>query len=99
MNDCRGRKCGSGLRRTKWGPLGNERYNDELQSNQGTCGRADDYVKAVPFCQLGHVVASSSVAFAPGKGQDCFPPALDQPWNCSSLTCSIQSTALPSSCS
>ena len=52
MNDRRGFKCGAGVRRTQRGPLGDERHDDELQSNQGTRRRSDDDVKAVPSREL-----------------------------------------------
>src|SRR5262245_56714762 len=56
MNDARRGKCGAGLRRAQHRPVDNERHNDELQSNQRAGRRTDDYVEAVPFGELWHVI-------------------------------------------
>jgi hypothetical protein len=49
MNDRWAAKCGTGLSPTDSRPLGNERQDDELQSNESARGRPDNYVEAVPF--------------------------------------------------
>src|SRR5207245_7852358 len=60
VNDRRRREGGAGVRRSQRRPLGDERQNDELQTDQGTCSRTDDHVKAIPFGELRHVFTSSS---------------------------------------
>src|SRR6266513_1253457 len=66
VNDRRCREGGAGLRRSQRRPLGNERQDDELQTDQGTCSRTDDDVKAIPFGELRHVF-SSSMYWASGR--------------------------------
>ena len=49
VDDGRSRKGMAGLRRTcSHGPAGNERQDDELQSNQGARRGPDDYVEILP---------------------------------------------------
>src|SRR5437016_4800735 len=60
--DDRGRgKRGATLGRARRRVFGNERHDDELQSDEGSRTRADDDVKALPFGELWHVVPSRLV--------------------------------------
>src|SRR2546425_4779690 len=86
MNDARCRESAAGLRGLSGeGPSGNERNDDELQSDQGAGRRADDDVEVLPSLDSCHVPSTS---LAPGTRLYC-----------SSLTFSIQLTTLPSSSS
>jgi hypothetical protein len=58
VNDGRRRKRFAGLCRTvSDGYVGDEGYDDELQTDEGTGRRADDYVEIFPSGQCGHTVA------------------------------------------
>src|SRR5437870_2418045 len=102
MNDCRRSKRAAGLRRTvSDGHVGDERYDDELQSDQGAGSRSHDYVEVLPPGKFCHVITWSSLdnpdttRLGPhSQSRWCL---LRQPRYCSSLTLSIQSTTLPSS--
>src|SRR5437867_12018375 len=86
MNDARRCEGASGLRGTSGDrPCGDERDDDELQSDQGAGRRADNDVEVFPSVEGGH---ERSTSFAPLT-----------PRYCSSLTFSIQLTTLPSSAS
>src|SRR2546427_7798795 len=86
MNDVRRREGAAGLRlRSAKRPSSNERNDDELQSDQGPRGRADDHVEVFPSVEGAH---EGSTSLAPRARRYC-----------SSLTFFIQLTALPSSAS
>src|SRR2546427_12465234 len=86
MNDARCRESAAGLRGLSGeGPSGNQRDDDELQSDQGAGRRADNDVEVFPSVKGGH---ERSTSLAPGIRLYG-----------SSLTSSIQLTTLPSSCS
>src|SRR6266581_7479050 len=57
MNDARRRKGAAGLRVT-WCDrhVGNERNDDELQSDQGASRRSDAYVEVFPSVECCHVI-------------------------------------------
>ena len=57
MNDRRRCKRGTGLWRAYGWPLGDERHDDKLQSDQGARGRSDTYIEAIPFGHLRHDAA------------------------------------------
>jgi hypothetical protein len=68
MNDCRRSKRVAGLRLTSCDRhIGNEAYDNKLQTDQGTGRRPDDYEEVLPSDECCHAVTSSSVAFAQGK--------------------------------
>src|SRR2546425_700642 len=73
MNDVRRREGAAGLRlRSAKRPSSNERNDDELQSDQGPRGRADDHVEVFPSVEGAHEGSTSLVPRTP-------PGAL--PWN------------------
>src|SRR3989442_458046 len=86
MTDRGGREGAAGLR-LRWAnrPSGNERNDDELQSDQSPRGRADDHVEVFPSVEGAHVGLTSL-----GPRTRRYR---------SSLTSSIQLTTLPSSAS
>src|ERR1700685_26843 len=49
VNDRGTSECGASLSRTCDGPVGDQRKNNKLQSDQGARSRSDDYVEVVPF--------------------------------------------------
>src|SRR5256885_14099720 len=86
MDDARRRKGAAGSCVSSGDRIrGNERDDDELQSDQGAGGRTDDHVEVFPSRGYGHDRLAS---FARGNRRYF-----------SSLTCSIQWTTLPSSSS
>jgi hypothetical protein len=54
MNLGRAAEPSAGLGRACRWPLGNQREDNELQSDQGSGGRPDDDVEAVPLGEFGH---------------------------------------------
>src|SRR2546427_12881221 len=83
MDDARRRKGAPGSCVSSGDRIrGNERDDDELQSDQGAGGRTDDHVEVFPSRGYGHDRLSS---FARGNRRYC-----------SALTCSIQWTSVPS---
>src|SRR6058998_3870643 len=57
MDDRRRSERGAGLRRVQVRFFCDQRQDDELQADQGSCAPADDDVEAFPFGKLGHVVS------------------------------------------
>src|SRR2546423_13628924 len=81
MDDARRRKGAAGSCVSSGDRIrGNERDDDELQSDQGAGGRTDDHVEVFPSGGYGHDRLAS---FARGNRRYC-----------SSLTCSIPWTTL-----
>src|SRR2546428_2272475 len=56
MHDRRCGKCGASFRNSLRRLLGNEGHHHELQSDQRTRSPSNDYVEALPFGELWHVV-------------------------------------------